>query len=36
MGPVLGLKLDGEFAERLIAHNTRLLHEGVSPRKEAR
>ncbi len=31
MGPVLGLKLDDDFAERLIAHNTRLLREGLRP-----
>jgi AcrR family transcriptional regulator len=34
MAPVLGLKLDDEFVERLIAHNARLLREGVRRRKE--
>lgn len=29
MAPVLGLKVDADFAERLIAHNARLLREGV-------
>jgi AcrR family transcriptional regulator len=32
-GPVLGLQYHGEFAERLIAHNVRLLRDGVRPRK---
>jgi AcrR family transcriptional regulator len=32
MGPVLGLELDAGFAERLIAHNVRLLREGLAPR----
>ncbi len=31
VGPVLGLKLEGDFPERLIEHTTSLLRDGIRP-----